>query len=123
MKTQALLVAAALLTLGFGEATAQTNSESRVAKLEETVRLLELRVAVLEDQLRDVATPTRIAPEKVNWRKLRSGMSEGDVEQLLGSPSKVNANQVFFIWYYGYPSGGHVEFNANSRKVEGWTEP
>ena len=75
MKTRVLLVATALIAVGLAKATAQTNDESRVAKLEETVRVLEQRVLALEDQLRAVAAPTEIAPTKANWRKLRNRMS------------------------------------------------
>jgi hypothetical protein len=50
-------------------------------------------------------------------------MAESDVEQLLGSPSKVDVNEYFITWYYGYPSGGRVQFDAEQRIVEGWTEP
>ena len=122
MKTRVLLVATALIAVGLAKATAQTNDESRVAKLEETVRVLEQRVLALEDQLRAVAAPTEIAPTKANWRKLRNRMSEGDVEQLLGSPTKVDNYGNFIIWHYGYPPGGEVQFNK-SHTVEGWHEP
>jgi outer membrane protein assembly factor BamE (lipoprotein component of BamABCDE complex) len=122
MKALAFLVAAALLTLGSGEGIAQTTSESRVAKLEETVRLLEQRLAALEKQLRTTATPPAAAPANAIWRKLRNGMSESEVEQLLGSPSKVDNFGTFFVWYYDFPSGGHVKF-GRSRTVDGWSEP
>jgi len=122
MKTRVLLVAAALLTFGFAEAIAETSSESRMAKLEEAVRVLEQRVVALEDQLRAPAAPTGSASVKANWRKLRNGMSESDVEQILGSPSKVDNYGSFFFWHYDYPSGGHVKF-GRSRTVEGWSEP
>jgi outer membrane protein assembly factor BamE (lipoprotein component of BamABCDE complex) len=58
-----------------------------------------------------------------NWRQLRMGMTEGDVEQLLGVPGKVDANQYSTTWYYGYPVGGTVRFGGSSRTVESWREP
>jgi len=50
-------------------------------------------------------------------------MVEGDVERLLGSPTKVDAGIVYVTWYYGYPAGGRVRFGANSSVVEAWEEP
>jgi hypothetical protein len=91
-------------------------------KLEETIRDLERRVAALEDPLRERNAPVRVAPDKMNWRKLEKGMSEGQVEQLLGSPSKVDVYGSFSVWYFGYPSGGQVKFDP-ARKVAGWSEP
>ena len=121
MMIRALLVAAVLLTPGVDTAIAQSNDDSRVARLEETVRLLEQRVATLEAQLHAAPTPAPVAPAKANWRKLRNGMSEADVERLLGSPSKVNANQVTFVWWYD--ATGFVRFDATSRNVVAWNEP
>lgn len=93
-------------------------------KLEEVVRLLERRVATLEDQLRQRknAAPS-IPPDKVGWRKLQKGLSEVEVEGLLGSPTKVDAFGSFTIWHYGFPSGGQVQFDGRSRTVSGWQEP
>ena len=91
-------------------------------KLEDTIRVLERRVAALEDQLHEQA-PAGVASGKVNWRKLQKGMSESDVEQLLGSPSKVDVYGSFTLWHYGYPLGGQVQFDPNTRGVTSWHEP
>jgi outer membrane protein assembly factor BamE (lipoprotein component of BamABCDE complex) len=124
MRTQALLVAAALLILGTGAATAQSTGDPRVAKLEETVRQLERRVAALEGQLHNGVAPTRVQPDKVNWRKLQSGMTEADVERLLGSPANVDENSVFVTWWYRQAGlRGFVRFDAQRRTVEAWNEP
>ena len=112
-----------LLLAATGEVTAQSNVESRVQKLEETIRVLERRVVDLENQLRERSAPAPVTSDKVNWRKLQKGMSEGDVEKLLGSPSKVDAFGSFTVWHYGYPVGGQVEFDGSSRPVKGWYEP
>ena len=113
----------ALLAVSSGQTLAQTSAESRVEKLEETVRLLERRVATLEDHLRQRNAALSVPSDKVNWRKLQKGLSETDVEKLLGSPSKVDAFGSFTIWHYGYPSGGQVQFDGTSRTVRGWHEP
>jgi len=116
---KAWLVLAALFTLGFGEALAQSDSDSRIARLEETIRVLELRVAALEERLRTTAPQSGVTSERANWRKLKIGMVEADVERLLGSPIKVDNYGSFTVWYYG---PGNVEF-SRSRKVQGWSEP
>ena len=124
MKTGRLLwIAPVFLLLASGGVSAQSSVDARVQKLEDTIRVLESRVASLEDQLREKHAPAPVASDKVNWRKLRKGMSEGDVEQLLGSPSKVDVYGSYSIWYYDYPSGGHVKFDANRHTVDGWAEP
>ena len=88
------------------------------------MRALEGRVASLEEQLRERPATSRVAPANADWRKLRNGMAESDVEQLLGSPTKVDVNAVFIWWYYGWPkSTAHVQFDPDSHRVTGWTEP
>jgi hypothetical protein len=110
-----------LFLAAIGGVSAQSNAEPRVQKLEETVRVLERRVADLEAQLRERSTPAPVASDKVNWRKLQKGQSEADVERLLCSPSKVDAYGSFTVWHYG--SGGQVEFDGRNRTVTGWHEP
>ncbi|GLZ86960.1 hypothetical protein Pres01_30110 [Metapseudomonas resinovorans] len=118
-----LFALSVLLFASNGQAFAQSSAESRVDKLEETVRILERRVDTLEDQLRQRNAAPSIPPDKVNWRRLQKGLSEADVERLLGSPTKVDAFGSFTIWHYGDQDGGEVEFDANSRTVQGWHEP
>lgn len=112
-----------LLFAETGAVSAQSSAESRLEKLEETVRVLERRVATLEEQLRQRSAVTAVPPDKVNWRKLQQGMSETEVEKLLGSPFKVDAFGSFTVWHYGYPFGGRVKFDGGSRTVSGWNEP
>jgi len=123
VKANRFLWALLLLLLAVtGEASAQSTDESRVQKLEENVLVLERRVADLEEQLRERSALAPVASDKVKWRKLQKGMPVGDVEKLLGSPSKVDAYGSFTTWYYGYPIGGRVRFDG-SRAVTGWNEP
>ncbi|WP_212625049.1 hypothetical protein [Pseudomonas sp. PP3] len=117
-----LFALSVVLFAATGQALAQSSAESRVDKLEETVRILERRVATIEDQLRQRNTATSISPDKVNWRKLHKGLSDTEVERLLGSPTRVDAYGSFTIWYYGDSDGGQVHFDAKSRTVE-WREP
>lgn len=117
-----LFALSVLFFVSSGQAIAQSSTESRVEKLEETVRTLERRVASLEDQLRQRNAAPSIPPDKVNWRRLQRGLSEADVERLLGSPTKVDVFGTFTIWNYG-EDGGRVQFDANSRTVKEWHEP
>jgi len=102
---------------------AQSGDDDRVQKLEEAVRVLERRVASLENQLRERNASAPVASGKVNWRKLKKGMSEGDVEQLLGSPSKINMLGPISVWYYDYPNGGEVRIDTDKHTVRSWSEP
>jgi outer membrane protein assembly factor BamE (lipoprotein component of BamABCDE complex) len=61
-----------------------------------------------------------VAPGKEGWRKLQKGMTESEVEQLLGSPSKGNMFSSFSVWHYGV--AGSVQFDDDKR-VTGWSEP
>src|SRR5262245_48408232 len=115
-----LLAALVFFLATSGQVPAQSNIDSRVQKLEETIQALERRVASLEAQLRERSAPAGAPPGKEGWRKLQSGMTESEVERLLGSPSKVDANPVVVHWQY---ERGYVEFDARSHTVRGWSEP
>ena len=117
------LIGLATLMLVSSQSIAQESTDSRILNLEETVRVLEQRVAALEAQIRKTGTPTRVAAGKSNWRGLQTGMKEGDVEQLLGSPSKIDVGIFITNWYYGDHRGGSVEFDTDARRVRGWREP
>lgn len=56
------------------------------------------------------------------WRILQRGMNKDSVRNILGEPTKINVYDSFEIWYYGYPSGGEVEFSRNSL-LTSWREP
>lgn len=118
-----LFALSVLLFTSNGQVFAQSSAESRMDKLEETVRILERRVATLEDQLRQRNAAPSISPDKVNWRRLQKGLSEAEVERLLGSPTKVDAFGTFTIWHYGDSDSGRVHFDAKSRTVTEWHEP
>jgi outer membrane murein-binding lipoprotein Lpp len=109
---------------------ADAASDARMAELERTVRNLEQRIAALEKQVGQagqsspsVSIRAADSADLRNWRQIREGMSEQDVERLLGSPGKVVVSEYSFIWYYNYPSGGSVNFKGKTRKVGGWSEP
>jgi outer membrane protein assembly factor BamE (lipoprotein component of BamABCDE complex) len=112
-----------LLLAIISEAVAQTNNEPRVERLEEMVRSLERRLSNVEEQLRLRGAVTSIPSDRTNWRKLQKGLSETEVEKLLGSPARVTAFGPFTVWYYGARPGGEVTFDGSSRTVTGWREP
>ena len=124
MNTDRLVVriAPVLLLLASSQLFAQSTVDERVEKLEETVRVLERRVATLEDQLHERKSPAPDAPSAANWREMERGMSESKVEKLLGSPTRVDASSQFqTVWYY--PDAAWVRFRAGSRKVSAWRQP
>ena len=125
MRKVAVIVLALTATItASGEVRAQTPIEARVQQLEDTIRLLEARVASLEAQMLDRGATRSVKPDKANWRKLRRGMTEAEVEQLLGSPSRVEASPASTRWYYGdSPLSGIVSFNARSGELQMWDEP
>jgi outer membrane protein assembly factor BamE (lipoprotein component of BamABCDE complex) len=115
-----------LLLLLFSAPTfAQTASsvDSRVQKLEEVVRALELRVATLEKQLAERQVISSVPADKVLWRKLKNGMTQSDVEGLLGSPTRIDNFDLFVVWRYGDSMGGDVQFDGRSGTVTSWHEP
>jgi outer membrane protein assembly factor BamE (lipoprotein component of BamABCDE complex) len=98
--------------------------ESRIQQLEEIVRVLEKRIAALEAKPSTRSSPAASGLDKVAWRKLKKDMSKDEVEQLLGSPSKIDEFGSFSIWNYRYPSGksGTVNFDEEMN-LDGWHEP
>lgn len=80
-------------------------------------------MAELEAQLSERKASITVASGKATWRQLQKGMTESDVEKLLGSPSKIDVFGSFTVWHYDYSSGGQVQFDGNSRRVTSWFEP
>lgn len=120
-----LLVPFLLLAITSGPAGAQVAVEARVQKLEDSIRVLERRVTELEARQPGQPLPaaTQVMPGNAKWRKLQRGMSESEVESILGSPSRVDAYGSFTSWQYGDGLGGDVTFDGGSRTVRSWHEP
>ena len=120
-------IAVLALMVASSAAYAQTDSE-RISELQNQVEALQRRVTALEGGTRESSASAPAIkqgnPEDIrNWRQLRVGMKEQQVEALLGSPSKVDMYSHQFIWYYNYPLGGHISFDSESRVVKTWNEP
>ncbi|MFN7444380.1 MAG: hypothetical protein ACK5RC_04290, partial [Curvibacter sp.] len=60
--------------------------------------MLERRVVALEEQLVQRNKSAGVPTDKSNWRKLERGISQAEVERILGSPTKVDAFGLFTIW-------------------------
>ena len=89
--------------------------------LEQRVSELENRVTLIEETLSGtdtIDTPDRRWQEIENWRQLREGMSEDQVQELLGQPIRIDGGGLT-IWYYS--RGGSVHFNRG--RVNRWFEP
>ena len=117
------LAVLAFLLMTSGGAVAQESVDARVQRLEETVRALQAQVASLEAQLLQKSAPVSAVPKgKEAWRKLKHGMSEADVEELLGSPKKVEATGTYIKWSYKNPDA-YVLFATQPRELRAWSEP
>jgi hypothetical protein len=113
---------ASLICFGIASATfAQSGADPRIERLEQSIRALESRVASLEAQLAErPPSASQAAPANAKWRKLKNGMTESDVEKLLGSPERVSSMPIGVLWQY--PPGGSVSF-SKSHTVIAWSEP
>ena len=56
------------------------------------------------------------------WRTLYKGKTKPQVTRTLGEPDKVEELGFATWWYYGYPLGGRVVFDATGN-LESWSEP
>jgi hypothetical protein len=124
------------------EAISKTSPEQPVSPLsiEERVRILEQKVKSLEEaipminqgQTASPSPPPSVQPEaaKGNWRALenwrthlKADMTEEEVRGLMGQPDKVEHMwMIGRVWYYGYPSGGSINFTTKKR-VKSWIIP
>jgi len=106
--------------------------EAAVAALQAENRELQKRVDKLELRAQASAPgQPALAPnagwkDKANWRGLRRGMTEREVEALLGPPTKVDIGPSLGYWFYSPTQGvqgPNVMFSADKMTVYGWTEP
>ena len=102
--------------------------EEEVKKLHSKISELEGKIKLLENLLKgsDKDINKQINDEfgwqnKKNWRNLSIGMTEKEVQELLGDPVK-SIEGVRTLWYYPNIYCGYVSFGEDSRLI-GWNEP
>jgi hypothetical protein len=115
----------ALLALFSQPAQAQ---DEEILQLRQKISELEAKIDKLEGLLDEcMASRRKGAAEeygwqnKMNWRKLEMGMSQSQVQSILGKPTKV-IKGVKTLWYYPNIYGGFVSFDQGG-KIVGWNEP
>jgi len=134
LRTLSLLI---LLLCSQAWAADSSTLEDRVQALEKQVRELNQRIEQLEDRplaarppayavpLEKANTPAAATPpgwqSSANWKKLRRGMSQIQVTQLLGEPSKRGGDRYAERWLYPDDSAW-VEFDQVG-EVSGWRMP
>jgi hypothetical protein len=112
-----------VLVIGIMPSTTNTTQST----LERRVAELERRVSALEQQGRSGSEATSPASAGngyrniENWRQLKTGMTERQVEALLGRPERIDGGNVSF-WHYSQSGGnGRVTFMDGS--LYSWSEP
>lgn len=101
-----------------GQAGAAPTLEARVKALETTVASLNLRVRALESAGTATVAPTGGIAAPRGWEKLRIGMMEAEVRNILGEPHSVRILGYKTYWYYD--AGSHVIFNTETKGVVDW---
>ena len=114
-----------LSVLCYSQASAQ---EGEVIKLQNKITDLEDRIKLLESLLQNPEKDTdeQIKDEfgwqnKKNWRSLAIGMTENEVQEILGDPVK-SIMGVRTLWYYPNIYCGYVSFDEKGHLI-GWNEP
>jgi hypothetical protein len=62
---------------------------------------------------------------KGQWHSVKTGMSDGEIRKLLGTPSREFTLDGKSVWYYSYPGigNGSVLFSRDEHTVAGWQHP
>ena len=99
-----------------------------LSRLQQKIEQLEKRLQKLESFLMISDEPYDKRSEQKygwqntkNWRSLKAGMTESQVKQILGEPTKV-IKGVKTLWYYPSIYSGHISFDKNGQ-VTRWNEP
>jgi len=105
-----------------------TAQDDEIQKLRQKITELENRIKDLESLLIIYGEPGAIQNEtdpgwqnKKNWRKLETGMTQDQVEAVLGEPIK-KIEGVMTLWYYPNIYRGYVSFDEKGHLTR-WHEP
>ncbi len=110
-----------LLAVAFN---ANAQDSDRIDQMGKEIQELKLRLSKLESLLSNPSKADELVMSNegwklvVSWRKLTTGMSTSDVQEILGAPYRVNGGR-FTFW--DYQNGGKVTFLEG--KVYQWMEP
>lgn len=110
-----------LLAVAFN---ANAQDSDRIDQLEKEIQEIKLRLLKLESlpgnpsKAQELVTSSDGWKSIMNWRKLTTGMSTSDVQQILGEPYRVDGGTT--AWWH-YQNRGYVIFYEG--KVRDWSEP
>jgi hypothetical protein len=105
----------------FAQEANVTELHKKISSLEDRIKLLE---SLLKDSEQDVDEQIKDEfgwQNKKNWRNLAIGMTENEVQELLGDPVK-SIMGVRTLWYYPNIYCGYVSFDEKGHLI-GWNEP
>jgi len=117
------------LFISFSVLTAKAaDKNDEINDLKQKVTELENRIKDLESLLKFSRKPVDKKAEnrqgwwnKKSWRSLKEGMSQKQVEEILGEPVKA-IKGIRTIWYYPNFYRGNVSFDEEGN-LTGWIEP
>lgn len=99
-----------------------------ISKLEKRIEELEERVLILENLILNRGTnplqdDSTYANNLSNWRKIKVGMKDEDIRNILGEPKAITRySRTFYVWQYESDIGtGYIRFDE--RGVFSWDEP
>ena len=121
-------IALALFSLGILFNSPVYAQEDEIQRLQKKISELENRIVDLESLLVRYETKEKIDEDKSigwenkkNWRKLKVGMKQEEVQAILGKPIKA-IEGVRILWYYPNLYCGLVTFDEKGN-LAGWNEP
>jgi hypothetical protein len=93
----------------------------KVAELEKRIKEMEAVLVKYQEQEKYQEEAAYPWQNRMNWRKLQTGMSAEQVRNLLGEPIKA-IEGVKTLWYYPDIYRGYVSFDDKGL-LTGWHEP
>ena len=109
------MIKASLAALAIAQCCAAFAQSDDPGALRREVEELRARVSAIEKRLGDPSPATAAEPRA--WSKVSRGMTQAQVKDLLGEPSKAFELDGSRVWYYSYRGGaaGSVFFDSAGR--------